>query len=275
MRRAHLHPNSRLALGHHWKEKTHHVHAQFQQARRQLLGHLGFKNHDGHDRVVTRRNGKTGLAHGLAEVAGVVGQLVAQGGGAFQQIEHRDGSAHDHGRHGVGKKIGARTLAQQLNHLAAPAGKAARGAAQRLAQRAGDEVHVAPHAPVLGCAPARGAHKAGGVAFVHAQQRAVAVAQLAHDIELRHRAVHGKHAIGKHQRETRALGAGLCQATFQVGHVVVFVAVAFGLAQANAVNDGGMVELVADDRVLLAQQGLKESAVGVKRGGIKNGVFGA
>ena len=46
-------------------------------------------------------------------------------------------------------------------------------------------------------------------------------------------------------------------------------------AQAHAVDDAGVVELIADDGVLGAQQRLKEAAVGVKAGRVEDGVFGA
>jgi hypothetical protein len=67
-----------------------------------------------------------------------------------------------------------------------------------------------------------------------------------------------------------------CQAALQVGHVVVGCsAVALGLAQADAVDDGRVVQRVADDGVLLAQQRLEQAAVGVEGGGVQDGVFGA
>ena len=125
------------------------------------------------------------------------------------------------------------------------------------------------------CAATGLAHEARGVAFVDAQERAVAVAQGADLVQLRDRAVHGKHTVGEHQLEARAFGIGLLQATLQVGHLVVLVAPALGLAQANAVDDGGVVELVADDGVGLAQQRFEQTAVGVKSGRVQDGVFGA
>ncbi len=53
-------------------------------------------------------------------------------------------------------------------------------------------------------------------------------------------------------------------------HVAVFVTKPPRLAQADAVNDGGMVELIGNDRIVLAQQGFKQAAIGVKAGGIQN-----
>ena len=51
----------------------------------------------------------------------------------------------------------------------------------------------------------------------------------------------------------------------EVGHVVVGVAVSAWLRQAHAVDDRGVVERVADDRVLLAQQRLEQAAVASKQ----------
>ena len=55
-----------------------------------------------------------------------------------------------------------------------------------------------------------------------------------------------------------------CSLRLQIGHVVVAVAEALRLAQADAVDDAGVVQLVADDRVLLAEQRLEQAAVGVE-----------
>ena len=61
----------------------------------------------------------------------------------------------------------------------------------------------------------------------------------------------------------------------EVGHVVVGVAEPLGLAEADAVDDAGVVEGVGDDRVLLAEQRLEEAAVGVEAGGVEDRVLGA
>ena len=50
---------------------------------------------------------------------------------------------------------------------------------------------------------------------------------------------------------------------------------ALGLAQADAVDDRGVVEGVGDDRVLLGQEGLEQATVGVEAGAVEDRVFGA
>ena len=54
----------------------------------------------------------------------------------------------------------------------------------------------------------------------------------------------------------------------QVFHVGVFVAVAFRFAQADAVDDRSVVELIGDDRIFFTQQGLEQTAVGIEAGRI-------
>ena len=46
-------------------------------------------------------------------------------------------------------------------------------------------------------------------------------------------------------------------------------------AQPYAIDDAGVIEGVRDNRVLLVQQRLEETAVGVEAGGVEDGVFGA
>ena len=50
---------------------------------------------------------------------------------------------------------------------------------------------------------------------------------------------------------------------------------ALGLAQADAIDDGGMVQGIGDNRILGAEQGLEQAAVGVEAGGVENRVLGA
>ncbi len=47
------------------------------------------------------------------------------------------------------------------------------------------------------------------------------------------------------------------------------------LAQPYAINDGRMVQLVADHCILGRQDRLKQACIGVKAGGVQDGVLGA
>ena len=60
----------------------------------------------------------------------------------------------------------------------------------------------------------------------------------------------------------------------EVGHVAVLVAEPLRLRQPHAVDDRGVVELVADDRVLGVEQGLEDAAVRVEAGREQDRVFG-
>ena len=58
-------------------------------------------------------------------------------------------------------------------------------------------------------------------------------------------------------------------------HVLMLVSVLFGLAQPDAVDDGGVVELVREDGVLGAEDLLEEAGVGVEAAGVQDGVLAA
>ena len=75
-------------------------------------------------------------------------------------------------------------------------------------------------------------------------------------------------------RRVRAPRASF-EAVLQLGHVAVGVAQALRLAQADAVDDAGVVERVGDDRVALIEQGLEQPAVGVEARGVQDRVLGA
>ena len=118
-------------------------------------------------------------------------------------------------------------------------------------------------------------HEAHGVAVVHHHQGVKLIGQIADPLEVGDVAVHGEHAVGSDELHLAAGGLGVLQAPAQVRHVVVLVAVALGLAQPHAVDDGRVVQLVGDHRVLGPQQGLEETAVGVEAGGVEDGVVHA
>src|SRR5690348_16622312 len=111
-------------------------------------------------------NIETRLRHFLPEIGSVVFELIAQRGRLAEHIQYGDGSAGDGGSEAIGEEIGPAPLAQHLDHLFLSAGEAAAGAAERLAQRSGNNIYP-PHDPtVLVCPAARLAEEAGGMALV-------------------------------------------------------------------------------------------------------------
>jgi hypothetical protein len=94
-------------------------------------------------------------------------------------------------------------------------------------------------------------------------------------VELGDGAVHREGAVGDDDLVALAGFGGGLQLDFQVGHVVVGVAVARGLAQADAVDDRGVVQGVRDDGVVLVEQRLEHAAVGVEGRRVQDRVFGA
>src|SRR5262249_52353923 len=63
------------------------------------------------------------------------------------------------------------------------------------------------------------------------------------------------------------------QAALEVEHVVVLIALAAGLGESGAVDDAGVVQFIANDGVLVAEQRFEEPAVGVEAGGVEDRVF--
>ena len=61
--------------------------------------------------------------------------------------------------------------------------------------------------------------------------------------------------------------------TFITFHVLMLVSVLFGLAQPDAVNNGGVVELVRKDGILRAQNLFEEPCIRVEAAGVQNGVL--
>jgi hypothetical protein len=124
-------------------------------------------------------------------------------------------------------------------------------------------------------AAAGAAQKAHRVALVYHHQGIVLVGQVTDFVELRDGAVHRKRAVGHDDAVAHAGVCSVLELLLQVGHVVVGVAVALGLAQAYPVDDAGVVKRIRNNGVALVKQRLKHPAVGVESCGVENSVLGA
>ena len=116
-------------------------------------------------------------------------------------------------------------------------------------------------------------HEADGMGIVDHHQGVVALGQIANAGEVGDDAVHREDAVGGDQ--PAAAIPGLAEPALEVGHVVVGVAQAARLAQPNAVDDAGVVQGVADHRVVFAEDGLEQPGVGVEARQIEDRVVHA
>ena len=109
------------------------------------------------------------------------------------------------------------------------------------------------------------------MAVVNHRQCAVAIGQVANVAKIGDRAVHRKHAVG-HDEFLPAIRR-LFQPGLQVIHIVVAIAKSLRLAEPDTVDDAGMIERVADDRVIGRQKRFEQAAVGVEAGRIEDRVI--
>ena len=119
------------------------------------------------------------------------------GGGApppavLDQIEHLERGGCDRRHQRVGKQIGPRALAQQLDDSPAPARVAAAGAAEGFAQGAGDNINFAHHTTVFVSATPCFAQKAAGMAFVNHHGSIIFVCEFADGIQPGNSAIHAE-----------------------------------------------------------------------------------
>ena len=119
------------------------------------------------------------------------------------------------------------------------------------------------------------AHEADGMAVVDHHERVELISEVADALEVGDVAVHGENAVGRNDDFLAARLARAHELGAQIVHVAVFIAVAVRLAQAHAVDDARMVQLIGDHGILRAEQRFKKAAVGVKAGGIEDGVLHA
>ena len=124
---------------------------------------------------------------------------------------------------------------------------------------------------VFRCAAAGLAHETHGVRIIHHHQGVVAVGQRADHREVGNVAIHRENAVRGNQFEPRAFG--FHELSLQVFHVVVQVAKPLRFAQADPVNDAGMIQFIGDDGVFGSEQCLEEASIGIETGAIENRIF--
>ena len=150
---------------------------------------------------------------------------------------------------------------------------AARRSAQRLAQRAGENIDL--HAGPVRRAAALRPDEAGGVAVIHHDQGVMAVGQRADLAQLGEIAIHREYAIGDDDDAAGTALARRLQLGFEVVHVAIGEAEALRLGEPDAVDDRGVVQGIGDDGVLLAEQRLEDRAIGIEAGGEQDRVIHA
>ena len=110
-------------------------------------------------------------------------------------------------------------------------------------------------------AAAVAAQHAGGVRVVDHHDGAVLLGQRGQLVHRPDVAVHREHAVGDHQLVAGLVGHFL-QQLLAVGRVLVAEDLDLGPREARAVDDAGVVQLVGEDEVVLAQDGAHGAGVG-------------
>ena len=109
------------------------------------------------------------------------------------------------------------------------------------------------------------------MAVVYHDQRIVFVGKITNGFQVRDIPIHTEHPIGGNHADPGILR--VFENALQVRHVVVVEPVTLRLAEPYAVDDAGVVELVADDGIFGAEDGFEKAGVGVEAGSVKDGVL--
>src|SRR5689334_3664775 len=100
------------------------------------------------------------------------------------------------------------------------------------------------------------------MAVVDNDGRVIAVGQLGNAVKLRQIPIHREDAVSGDESEA---GSGrLLQRRLELVHVGVGIPKALRFAEADTVDEAGMVEGVAHDRITLIEETLEETGVGVE-----------
>ena len=271
--RRHLGPDAGRAVRHDGKGEGDDIEALGQEPIGHLAGDLGVAQHDRDDRVAGTGERETGSLHTRAEPFRVALEPAVQLRGRPEQVEHPQRRRGDDRGQRVAEQVRPRPLSQPLDDLLPAAGVATRCATHRLAEGPGHDVDPVGDAAVCRRATTAGSDEADRMGIVDHHHRVVAVSELANRHEIGDHTVHREHAVGGDQPVASV--ARLLQPLFQLRHVVVVIAKPSRLAEPYAVDDGRVVEGIADHAVLLVEDRLEEAAVRVEARRVEDRVLGA
>ena len=268
-----LRSDAGLAPGHHRKREADHVDSFLEEPVGHGRGDLRVAEHDRNDGMAARHELEPEPGHSLAEIRRVLAQLLAEIGGSLQHLEDLDGRGRNRGRQRVREQVGPRPLAEPADDLAPCGDVPAAGAAERLAERPGEDVDPAHDSARLVRPAPFLAGESHRVRIVDHDERVVLLGEVADGLQVGEDPVHREDAVSRDEADARVLR--LHQPGLQVGHVVVRIAQALRLGEPDAVDDARVVQGVADHRVALLEKRLEEPAVGVEARRVEDGVLGA
>ena len=143
-------------------------------------------------------------------------------------------------------------MPQKIDNLFSTTGKPAAGAAERFSQRAGDDIDSAHHTAIFVRAASSFAKKTSRMRIVNHRQRVILLSEITNGREVRNRAVHGETAVSSNQFKARILRRA--QLRLQICHVVVLVAKTLRFAEADAVDDAGVIQFIANHGVVFGEK---------------------
>mmetsp|Transcript_17043 Transcript_17043/g.37548 ORF Transcript_17043/g.37548 Transcript_17043/m.37548 type:complete len:222 (-) Transcript_17043:266-931(-) len=190
---------------------------------------------------------------------------------AFQQGVGLHAACDHTGCYTVAEEIGATFLPQQLDNLLLACGVTPGAPAHCFAQSGVDHVHLLFDVVQLGGAAQRFAQDTRGVALVHEQVRAMFLLQLDQFLQVCEVAIHGEHSVCHYQLD--AFVFAQTQFVVQVFVVQMFIDVALRFAESDAIDDARMIKFVRENCIFVSQDGLEKACIGIKTGGLEDGVF--
>ena len=249
-----------LPFGHRGKPDARRQHAFIEQLARQLVRQRGLADNHRRDRRLADARVEPGGTQARLEVARVVPKLLDALGLLLQHIESGQ-ARRGHGRRMRRRKQErARAMVQELDQVAAPAHVPAQHA-DRLRERPHLNVYAPMQAEMIDRPAPVAPQHARGMRVVHHHDRAVPFGRLGQPGQRADIAVHREHAVGDQQ-----LAPGhriqLAQDLLRRGHILVREHVDLGPRQPAAVDDAGVVQLVADDVVFRRQDRRHRARVG-------------
>ena len=219
-----------------------------EQAVRQLHRQRAVADDDRGDRAFAQAGVEAERLQSGLEEPRVLPQPVDDLRFLLQHVQRRDARGRDGGRVRCREEKRARAVIEELDQRAA-AGDVAAKRADRLRQRADLDIHPPVHAEVIDGAAAVPAEHAAGVRVVHHHDAAEFLGDVAQRRQRAEVAVHAEHAVGDEQlalrrRQLRDDAPG-------GGGILVGKDFDGGPAEAAAVDDARVIELVGDDDIVL------------------------
>ena len=214
------------------------------------------------------RDGETGRFQALSKLFGVRSKRVDKICRLLKHVEDLDGRSGNSWRDRVREEVGSALVSQDVDNLLRRSSVPTGAAAESLAKRGTNHINLTFEAEELWRTTTLAAKDTSCVALINEGEGSISLGELVDLIEGSDITIHGKNSISDDHSQATVLR--ILKHLLENLHIHVLVAESARLAESDTINDGGMIELIRNDRIFCRQTSFEKPGIRVESGRVQD-----